>query len=154
VDERSRGPGDRGIVAGMTSETSRPLVSTQSDLEQMWRRLMTPLGFSTCSLWMVVVERHRPSPKILEIVELSEAPDEEDAEAIARLLEHLAEPDLSFAFLLSRPGGGRPNAADHAWARALYDACRRGGARVEVVHLAHDHDVYPLPLDDVLAEPA
>ena len=45
--------------------------------------------------------------------------------------------------------------SDRAWARALYDAGRlASGARLEVIHLAHDHDVYPLPLDDVLAEPA
>ena len=73
--------------------------------------VMSPLGFSSYSLWMVVIEDDRPVPQIMEIVEAAEAPGEEDAVAFARVLEHLAEPGLRFAFLRSRPGGGRPDAA-------------------------------------------
>jgi hypothetical protein len=138
----------------MTEEPFRPLVHTQSDLETMWRRLMTPLGFGGHSLWMVVVQDDRPIPQILEIVETVGAPEDEDVEAFARVLEHLARPDTRFAFLRSRPGGGSPNASDRAWARALYDAGRRSGARIDVVHVAHDHDVLPVAPDDLLAEPA
>ena len=138
----------------MTEEPFRPLVRTQSDLEQMWRRLMSPLGFSSHTLWMVVIEDDRPVPQIMEIVEAAEAPVEEDVVAFARVLEHLAQPGLRFAFLRSRPGGGRPDTSDRAWARALHDAGRRSGAAVDVVHLAHDHDVLPIAVDDLLAEPA
>jgi hypothetical protein len=132
----------------------RPVLRTQSDVEQMWRRLMKPLGFSGCSLWMVVIERDRPVPQIMEIVEMPLAPEDGDAEAIAGVLAHLADVDSRFAFLRSRPGGGRPDVSDRAWARALYDAGRAAGARLEVIHLAHDHDIYPLAVDDLLAEPA
>jgi len=74
-----------------------------------------------------------------------------DAEPFGPRCHH---PGSRFAFLRSRPGGGRPNAEDRAWARALYEAGRRAGAALEVVHLANDHDVCPLPMDDLLAEPA
>jgi hypothetical protein len=138
----------------MNDTPLRPLLRTQSDVEQMWRRLMRPLGFSGCSLWMVVIEGDRPVPRIMEIAELPLAPEEGDAEAISGVLARLAEDGTRFAFLRSRPGRGRPDATDRAWARALYDAGRTAGARLEVVHLAHDDDIYPLAVDDLLAEPA
>ncbi len=138
----------------MTETPFQPVLRTQSDVEQMWRRLMVPLGFETCSLWMVVVEGDVPVPRIVELVELTPAPEEGFVEAIAVVLEGLADDDTRFAFLRTRPGGGRPDPADRAWARALYDAGRLAGARLEVVHLAHDHVVYPLAVDDLLAEPA
>lgn len=142
------------MVVAMTENPSLPTLHTQTDVEQMWRRLMTPLGFAAASLWMVVIEGERPVPSILEIVELGEPPDDEDVAAFAKLLEHLAEPDTRFALLRSRPGGGRPDADDRAWARALHEAGRRAGARLEVIHLAHDHDVLPLTADDLMAESA
>jgi hypothetical protein len=120
----------------------------------MWRRLMSPLGFASASLWLVVIEGDRPVPRILEIVELGEPPSGEEIDAYAGVLAPLAAPDSRFAFLRSRPGGGRPDADDRAWARALYDAGRRAGARLEVVHLAHDHDVVPMVMDDLLADSA
>jgi hypothetical protein len=138
----------------MTETPFRPLLRTQADVEQMWRRLMSPLGFGACSLWMVVIEGDRPVPKIMEFAELPVSPEDGDAEALAGLLERLADGDTRFAFLRSRPGGGRPDGSDRAWARALYDAGRRAGARLEMIHLAHDHDVLPLAMDDLLAEPA
>jgi hypothetical protein len=138
----------------MTETPFQPVLRTQADVEHMWRRLMTPLGFSTCSLWMVVVEDDVPVPRIVELVELTPTPEEGFAEAIAVVLEGLADDDIRFAFLRTRPGSGRPDPADRAWARALYDAGRLAGARLEVVHLAHDHDLYPLAADDLLAEPA
>jgi hypothetical protein len=154
VDDRSHGRLRASTVEVMTDTPFRPLLHTQSDLETMWRRLMTPLGFSGHTLWMVVVQDDRPMPKVLEIVETSDVPDEEDVAAFAGVLGHLAEPDTRFAFLRSRPGGGTPDVSDRAWARALHEAGRRAGARIDVVHLAHDHDVLPIALDDLLAEPA
>jgi hypothetical protein len=138
----------------MTEEPFRPQIRTQTDLEQMWRRLMSPLGFSGHTLWMVVIQDDRPIPQVIEIVEAGEPPEPEDVDAFARMLEHLVVPDTRFAFLRSRPGGGRPDACDRAWARALYDAGGQSGAQIDVVHLAHDHDVLPIAVDDLLAEPA
>lgn len=132
----------------------RPLLRTQSDVEDMWRRLMSPLGFASCSLWLVTIERERPVPKVLEIVELGDPPTDDEVDSYAGVLAPLVTPESRFAFLRSRPGGGRPDATDRAWARALYDAGRRAGARLEVIHLAHDHDVLPLTADDLMAESA
>ena len=46
----------------MTDQPFAPVLRTQADVEQMWRRLMTPLGFPGCSLWMVVVQDDRTGP--------------------------------------------------------------------------------------------
>jgi hypothetical protein len=154
VDDRSRALPGWSIVGCMNDAPFRPVLRTQADVERMWRQLIKPLGFSGCSLWMVVIEGDRPVPQIMEIAEMPLAPEEGDAEAIAGVLAHLADDGSRFAFLRSRPGGGRPDASDRAWARVLYDAGRTAGARLEVVHLAHDDDIYPLAVDDLLAEPA
>lgn len=138
----------------MDDEPFRPLIRTQADLELLWRRLMSPLGFSGHTLWMVVIEADRPVPQVMEIVDASDTPEDDDVTAFARVLEHLASPDTRFAFLRTRPGGGRADALDRAWARALHAAGRRSGAAIDTVHLAHDHDVLPIVLDDLLAEPA
>ena len=135
-------------------EPFRPLLHTQADVEAMWRRLMTPLGFRSCSLWLVVVEGQHPVPKVMEFAEMPVAPEDDDVEALAGLLAHLGGPDTRLAFLRSRPGGGRPDASDRAWALALHEAARLSGARLEVIHLAHDLDVMPLTADDLIAESA
>jgi hypothetical protein len=137
----------------MTEEPFCPVVRSQIDLELMWRHLMSPLGFSGHTLWMVVIQDDRPVPQVMEIVEAGAPPEPRDVESFAGLLERLAMPDLRFAFLRSRPGRGRPDPDDRAWARALHDAGRRSGAVVDVVHLAHDDDVLPIVLDDLLATP-
>jgi hypothetical protein len=154
VESRSRSSPDGGIVVVMTEEPFRPLIRTQLDLERMWRRLMSPLGFRGHTLWMVVVQDDRPVPQVMEIVEAGHPPQAADVESFAGLLERLAMPGLRFAFLRSRPGRGGPDADDRAWARALHDAGRRSGAVVDVIHLAHDDDVLPIALDDLLAAPA
>jgi hypothetical protein len=66
---------------------------------------------------------------------------------VLRMLDE-GEPGRSFAFLRSRPGRGVTR-EDRAWARFLHDAGRVAGVEVEVVHLATDDDVTPLPLDAI-----
>ena len=58
---------------------------------------------------------------------------------------------LRFAFLRSRPGSGGPNPDDLGWAEALYDAARLARVPIEVVHLANDRDLVPIPMDDLPA---
>jgi hypothetical protein len=133
----------------------RPLLRTQADVEQMWRRLMTPLGFARCSLWVVAIEDERPVPHVIEFADTPSAPEEGTTEALVAALENLrTSPNTSFAFLRSRPGSGRPDADDLAWAHTLYDVGRSAGVRLELTHLAHDDDVLPIAMDDLLAEPA
>lgn len=118
-----------------SDEPYRPTIRTQAELERVWRHLMQPLGFGRRSVWLLqVAADRRPTSMITEITECDERPDTEMCTGLAGILEQLdaAEPGGSFAFLVSRPGRG-----------------------VDVVHLATDHDVVPLPLDEIgLAHPA
>ena len=140
----------------MTEEPFRPLIRTQSDLERLWRRLMSPLGFSSYALWMIVIEDDRPVPQIMEIAdECDDLAGEEDAVALARMLEHVAGLGPAVRVpALPASAVASPDARDLAWARTLHEAGRRSGAAVDVVHLAHDHDVLPIAVDDLLAKPA
>ena len=131
--------------------TELPDVHTQADLLAVWRRLMTPLGFRSASLWMLHLDADgRASPAIAEIAELPELPDEVSGSGFLEVLRHLDadHPGGRFAFLRSRPGHGI-EAADREWAAFIYAAGRSGGVRMEVVHLATDVDVVPLPMDEV-----
>ncbi len=134
----------------MNDDTYRPTVRSQADLEKVWRHLMQPLGFGGRSIWMLHLEPDgRVVPHLLEIAEAELAPEE--PEAFAALLRDLdsVDPGGSYAFLRSRPGRGGVEAGDRAWAAFLYAAGRAAGVRLEVVHLATDADVVPLPLDEI-----
>jgi hypothetical protein len=138
------------MLLGMTTHPYRPTIHTQADLETVWRHLMEPLGFSGCSIWMMHVDSEgRPIPQLMEITEIDEFPDRADEhDGFARLLRELdaEDPGGSFAFLISRPGRGL-RTDDRARASYLYDVGRAADVRLEVVHLATDADVSPLPLD-------
>lgn len=142
----------------MTDTTPfRPTIRTQSDLHRAWQRLMSPLGFSGHSIWlMVIAPDGRPLPQLIELTE-ADLPDGLAPADFARLLrrvqETLPEP-VRFAFLRSRPGAGVVTAEDRAWAGFLYDAARLADAPVEVVHRASDHDIVPVPYDELLDAPA
>ena len=133
----------------------RPLIRTQADLEHVWRQLMEPLGFSRHSIWMMLVDGDdRPIPQITEIDGAVEPPEPEEVDGLAELLRRLRDqvaPRARFAFLRSRPGAGGISSDDRGWAQALYDAARLARVQIEVVHLATDHDLLPIPMDDYLA---
>ena len=136
--------------------TFRPVISSQADLEAAWRFLMQPLGFSGESLWFMLVEPDGTAvPSITQIEDAAEPPDEEQLLSLtmhlSTIIDTLGLRGARVAFLRSRPGGGGPDVRDRAWARSLTAACRRVGLPCEVVHLATDHDVRPLPGDDLLA---
>ena len=133
----------------------RPLIRTQADVEHAWRQLMEPLGFGDHSIWMMLIEGNdRPIPHLSEIAGAEAAPETDDVDGLAELLRRLRDdvsPDARFAFLRSRPGGGGPNPDDLGWAQALYDAARLARVPIEVVHLANDHELVPIPMDDLPA---
>ena len=138
----------------MTDQTtpSRPVVRSQSDLEAVWKHLMEPQtvdGFDGHSLWLLVIEEDRPYPQITEIIEAVEPPDDQMVSSLAALLDGLSGDGRRFAFLRSRPGHAGLTTNDLAWARALYDAGRRAGVPLEVVHRACDHDLVAVPMDEV-----
>jgi hypothetical protein len=105
----------------------RPVIHTQADLEQMWRRLMSPLGFARHTIWMVVVRDDRPIPQVMEIVETPDAPEPDDVAAFAGVLELLARPDTRFAFLRS----ARVAAAPTRRTAPGHEGCTTPGARQE-----------------------
>ena len=135
------------------TDAYRPLIRTQADLEQVWRHLIRPLGFHRRSLWLLLIGGDdRPTPVITEVTDLPHAPDTETSDGLAHLLGHFVselEPDGRWALLLSRPGSHSTDEVDRGWAAALYDVYRRNGIAHDVVHLATDADIVPVPLDDV-----
>ena len=133
--------------------TFAPIIRTQSDLEAAWHFLMGPWGFGGASVWMLVVlPDDTLLPHLTEIAEADEPPDAEQTARFAEVLVGLGlRPGERLAFLRSRPGGPDVTATDRAWAASLYAGARAAGAPCEVVHLATEGDVRPLPADELPA---
>jgi hypothetical protein len=139
-------------------EPFAPILLSQSDVEQMWRAVMRPLGWSRRALWFfLVTPEDRPLPRICEVADLPDEVDDEghaaDAELWRDLLADLV-PGGRVALLLVRPGAGGPTPADRAFAEGVYTACRRVGVPLEVIHLATDEEIWALPADEVLGRSA
>lgn len=128
-------------------------IRTQSELEQAWRTLMGPLGFGGHSVWLIVLEPDgSTTPVIMEITESVEPIDESMRTNLAEVLRLVTTeivPDGRVAFLRTRPGRDGLSAADREWAQALYQACRLADVAHEVVHVANDVMLQPLPADDL-----
>lgn len=135
-----------------------PVIRSQADLEQAWRHLMEPLGFGGHSLWLMFVQAdHTPLPQLTEIEDCAAPPTDEQLQQLVGLLSSLRGEMVKgdrIVFLRSRPGRGGPGPDDLAWARSLYAACRAAEVETDVVHLATDDLLVPLPMDEVLAQPA
>ncbi len=129
----------------------RPTITTQADLERLWRVLMRPLGFTETSLWAMLVDADgRPVPTLTEITELADLPDPGETRSMAAFLgDLLAEhgPGGRVRSSATRPGRGRARPEDLAWAAALHAALDAAGVPAHVVHLATDDQVLPMPLD-------
>ncbi len=136
----------------------RPTLRTQTDLEDAWRHLMGPLGFSSPSLWFVLITADDELfPHVTQIDEAATPPSPDEVAGLADLMAELRDefaPGGRIAFLRSRPGRRGITAEDRAWARALYDVGRHAGIPIEVVHRACDHDLVPIPMDDALPDSA
>ena len=138
----------------MTTDTPfRPTIRSQADLEQAWRSLIKPLGFGGHSIWMMLIDSDdRPIPRITEIEDAIDPPSDEEMRTMSEFFGQLVRdvcPGARYAFLRSRPGTGGATASDLGWAQALYDAARLAEVPIEVVHLAHDLDIVPIPMDDL-----
>lgn len=132
--------------------TFTPTITTQADLEEAWRTLMGPDGFDDSTLWMMLILDDRPLPQITQIGDLDDPPLEFHVSGLQRLLTGLGEdlpPETRVAFLASRPGPSRVRDLDRDWARAVTEAAGRASFRCEVVHLATEGDVRPIPLDEI-----
>ena len=142
----------------MTKTPFAPVIRNQSDLEDAWRHLMGPLGFGGHSLWLMFVQPDgTPLPHLTQIEDCVRPPTPPEQANFVALLKTLAAEmpqGERIVFLRSRPGRGGPQPDDLAWARSLYDACRVAGVETDVVHLATDEALVPLPMDEVLAQSA
>jgi hypothetical protein len=138
--------------------TFTPMIKTQQDLEDAWRHLMGPLGFSRRSLWLMLIDADgTPVPHLSQIEQANSVPSPAELAGFADTVSELVRefvPGGRAAFLRSRPGGAGVTAEDRAWAQALYAAGRAAGVPVEVVHRACDHDVVPVPMDESLPDSA
>ena len=129
-----------------------PVLRTQVQLEAAWRHMVGPYRYSSRAPWlMMIASDDQPRPHVAEFTELPEFPDEALVEDLTRMLEASVDKvrPARLAFLVSRPGqdGARP--ADRAWARAALDVAAAVGVRADVVHLATDRGILPLPMDDL-----
>ncbi len=136
----------------MTDDDDR--ITSQADLEQVWRGLMEPLGFTRTSLWIVFFHPDgRPHKTLIEVPAPDQrvAPDP-DAPELLDLLEEWTTthvPGGRVAFLRTRPGRGGLDRSDRLWAAALYAAAQVAGVPCEVVHAANDDRLVPVPLDEL-----
>jgi hypothetical protein len=138
----------------MDSTPFTPIIRTQQDLERAWRHLMGELGFSQHQLWVMLVgSDDRPVRHLVEVPGAVEPPGADEVAALGGFLAGLQRdvvgPEGRVAFLLSRPGRDGVCGTDRQWAVALYDACRSNHVPCEVVHLANDVILVPLPLDEL-----
>ena len=93
-----------------------------------------------------------PVPQITQIEECVGAPEGDMMANLAdglRLVIEDAGPGHRWALLRSRPGRGGIDDLDRAWARGIYEGCAAAGVPLEVVHLATDDTLVPIPMDDV-----
>ena len=142
----------------MTKTPFAPVIRNQSDLEDAWRHLMGPLGFGGHSLWLMFVQPDgTPLPHLTQIEDCVRPPTPPEQANFVALLKTLGaemRDGERVVFLRSRPGRGGPRPNDLAWAHSLYDACRTAGVETDVVHLANDEALVPLPMDEVVARSA
>ena len=129
-------------------------ITSQADLEQVWRGLMEPLGFTRTSLWIVFLHPDgRPHKTLIEVPAPDQmvAPDPAAPELLDLLEEWTTEqvPGGRVAFLRTRPGRGGLDRSDRLWATALYAAAQLAGVPCEVVHAANDDRLVPVPLDEL-----
>lgn len=128
-------------------------IRTQADLERTWRSLMGPLGFGGTSIWLFLIgPDDLPLRQITQIEEAVRPPSPESLRNFGAMLRQRSD-EFAFegrwAFLRSRPGRIQVTQDDRAWARGLHEACRTVGERADVVHLATDEDLVPLPMDEL-----
>ncbi len=132
-----------------------PSITCQVDLEDLWHELMQPLGFSSPGLWLLVIgPDDRPLPQLTEIADADELPDEEQLRGLAEFLQLLTTdvvPGGRVAMLRSRPGTDPLTDDDRRWAEMLYGVARSAGAPCEVLHVATDVHLVPVPLDELVA---
>lgn len=151
VEDRSRFPGSRRTVDAMSKDPFTPPLRTQSDVERFWRTIIHPLGWARRRLYFVIVgPDDRPLPCVNEVDDIPAALENEASERVGSLLRDLLdglEPEGRIALLVCRPGDSRATSDDRALASAFYAALRAHRVPTEVIHLANDVEIEPVPMD-------
>jgi len=101
---------------------------------------------------MFIEASGRPLPHLSQIEDTVQPPSPAEQDSFVHFIGALKDEMRTgdrLAFLRSRPGRAVINEVDRAWARSLYAACRAAKIATDVVHLAGDDDVVPIPLDDL-----
>lgn len=127
-------------------------IRTQSDLHDLWRALVQPLGWHRRELWSLVIDDD--DEPVRELSQLIDLPGELDETASARLASVMGEqlegfPGGRIALLWCRPGLGPIRATDRRTAARVYAALAAAGVSTDVIHLATDDDIVPLPVDEM-----
>ena len=137
----------------MTQESFRPKLATQADVERFWTRICHPLGWERHDLWFVLVAADgRPLPIVQDVRDRPVAVDPEVVRNLVDLWRRVCEelvPDGSIAVLLCRPGSAAVDASDREWATAITTEAAAAGVPLEIIHVASDVAITPLPLDAV-----
>ena len=72
--------------------TYQPTIRTQHDLEEAWRFLMHPLGFSGRSTWFMLIDADgRPVPQITQIEEADRPPAPGEIAGLADVVKELRD---------------------------------------------------------------
>jgi hypothetical protein len=139
-------------IPPLTRPEDMPPVRSQADLHGVWRSLMGPPGRGGRSLWLLVLDqRGRPTPRLLQVDELPPRPDPTTQGSLVRVVSALAGDAGQVVFLLSRPGGDGLTADDRAWASMLHEVAREAGVPVWPVHRANDRALVVIAPDDLTA---
>jgi hypothetical protein len=133
--------------------TNTSTITTQADLQQVWRRLIHPLGFNSRCLWLMFIDPDGvPVPQLTELTDLPDRPAPADVAGLERFLGHFGGTGIRLAVFVGSRGSGLPSADDRAWAEAIYLACRGADVPCETVHLGTSTAITPLPLERPLHE--
>lgn len=140
----------------MSELLQRP-IRTQADLHELWRTLVRPLGWHRRELWFFVIDGDdQPVRQIHQVVDLPADLDEQMTTNLAHVLAGVMDlfPGGRVALLWCRPGSGQVTEADRRNTARAYAALGRAGVLTDVMHLATDDDIVPLPLDELGARSA
>jgi hypothetical protein len=137
----------------MTTGPFRPVLRTQADVASFWTRICHPLGWTRHDLWFVIVDADgRPLPVVQDVQGLSVEVEPDVVESLVEVWRRVRDdlvPGGSIAVLLCRPGAAVVQPSDREWTAALVTAASDADVPLEVVHVASDDAIVPLPLDAV-----
>jgi hypothetical protein len=142
-----------GTLGGMDDIATAPAIHTDDDLHDRWRLLLGHGGFRGRQLWLLWFDAQgHQLPVVMPVEDLAERPDRLFVDNLSRIVADVVAqqaPGGSVAMALARSGASSVQAADRAWARALYERAAATELPMRRLHLATPGSVRPLVLDDL-----